>query len=109
MIYSNLNYEIGPDINLSDIQNTYYDFTWDPGQISLSERLNDNENLLNYKDKTFNFLQTTKIDNFTVNKTISKARESYRISNELKQELFIICENIIEIFHNLFFTRFIIY
>lgn len=43
--------------------------------------------LIKYYDKTFKFLNTTKIDNFTYNKAIQKAIESYRITDEQKNNL----------------------
>lgn len=39
---------------------------------------------IKYKEKTLEFLKTTKIDNWTYNKTIQKIIESKRISNEEK-------------------------
>lgn len=43
--------------------------------------------LIKYHDKTLKFLQKTKIDNWTYNKTLQKAIESFRIKdkNELKK------------------------
>lgn len=43
--------------------------------------------LIKYYNKTLEFLKTTKIDNFTYNKGIQKAIESYRITNEQKKYL----------------------
>ena len=45
--------------------------------------------LIKYYDKTIEFLKSgnCKLDNFTYNKSLQKARESYRISNEQKEEL----------------------
>ena len=43
--------------------------------------------LIKYYDRTFEFLNTTKIDNFTYNKAIQKAIESYRITDEQKNNL----------------------
>ena len=43
--------------------------------------------LIKYYNKTLDFLNTTKIDDFTYNKGIQKAIESYRITNEQKEYL----------------------
>lgn len=43
--------------------------------------------LIKYYNKTLDFLNTTKIDDFTYNKGIQKALESYRITNEQKEYL----------------------
>lgn len=43
--------------------------------------------LIKYYNKTLDFLKTTKIDDFTYNKGIQKAIESYRITNEQKEYL----------------------
>ena len=43
--------------------------------------------LIKYYDKTLEFLKTTKIDDFTYNKGIQKAIESYRITKEQKDYL----------------------
>lgn len=40
-----------------------------------------------FRDKTFNFLKTCKLDAFTFNKTISKCCESFRVSEDDKQLL----------------------
>ena len=42
---------------------------------------------IKYKEKTFDFLKITKIDNFTVNKTISKIRDSLRVSSIDKERV----------------------
>lgn len=39
------------------------------------------------KEKTFEFLKVTKIDDWTYNKAIQKMRESYRVTNEEKELL----------------------
>ena len=43
--------------------------------------------LIKYYNKALEFLKTTKIDDFTYNKGIQKAIESYRITNEQKDFL----------------------
>ena len=43
--------------------------------------------LIKYYNKTLDFLNTTKIDDFTYNKGIQKAIESYKITNEQKEYL----------------------
>ena len=45
--------------------------------------------LIKYYDKTIKYLKSKecKLDNFTYNKLLQKARESYRISKEQKEEL----------------------
>lgn len=43
--------------------------------------------LIKYYNKTLDFLNTTKIDDFTYNKGIQKAIESYRITNDQKKHL----------------------
>lgn len=45
--------------------------------------------LIKYYNKTIKFLRSEncKLDDFTYNKSLQKARESYRISNEQKEEL----------------------
>ena len=43
--------------------------------------------LIKYYEDTVEYLKTSKIDNWTYNKAIQKAIESYRISDEKKQEL----------------------
>ena len=43
--------------------------------------------LIKYYNKTLEFLKTTKIDDFTYNKGIQKAIESYRITKEQKDNL----------------------
>lgn len=43
--------------------------------------------LIKYYNKTLDFLNTTKIDDFTYNKGIQKAIESYRITDEQKEYL----------------------
>ena len=43
--------------------------------------------LIKYYNKTLEFLKTTKIDDFTYNKGIQKAIESYRITKEQKDYL----------------------
>jgi 3-methyladenine DNA glycosylase AlkD len=42
---------------------------------------------IKFKEKTYQFLLSNKLDNFTFNKTISKICDSYRISKEEKQQL----------------------
>jgi 3-methyladenine DNA glycosylase AlkD len=42
---------------------------------------------IKYKEKTFDFLKITKIDNFTVNKTISKIKDSLRVSSIDKERV----------------------
>ena len=42
---------------------------------------------IKFSDKTFNFLKIAKIDDFTVNKTISKIRDSLRVSNDDKERI----------------------
>jgi 3-methyladenine DNA glycosylase AlkD len=39
------------------------------------------------RDKTIEFLKTHKLNKFTINKGISKCRDSYRVSNEDKEML----------------------
>ena len=43
--------------------------------------------LIKYYEDTIEYLKTSKIDNWTYNKAIQKAIESYRISDKKKQEL----------------------
>lgn len=43
--------------------------------------------LIKYYDDTLEYLKTSKLDSWTCNKAIQKAIESYRISDEKKQEL----------------------
>ncbi len=44
--------------------------------------------LIKFYDKTIQYLKTTTaLDNFTYNKTLQKARESYRITEQQKEEL----------------------
>lgn len=43
--------------------------------------------IVKYYDETINYLRTTKIDDFTFNKSIQKSIESYRISDSKKEEL----------------------
>ena len=43
--------------------------------------------MLKSKLRTINYLKTAKIDKFTYNKGIQKALESYRITDERKEEL----------------------
>ena len=43
--------------------------------------------LIKYYEDTIEYLKTSKIDNWTYNKAIQKAIESYRISDGKKQEL----------------------
>ena len=43
--------------------------------------------LVKYYDETVKYLETANIDNFTYNKSLQKARESFRISNEQKEFL----------------------
>ncbi len=43
--------------------------------------------LIKFYDKTIQYLKKAKIDKFTYNKALQKAIESYRITNEQKQEL----------------------
>ncbi len=45
------------------------------------------ECIAKYRDKTFMYLQQDKLDTFTHNKAIQKARESYRVSDEDKRLL----------------------
>ena len=40
-----------------------------------------------YPEIALKFLQETKLDKFTVNKAIQKARESYRVPSDLKELL----------------------
>ena len=42
---------------------------------------------IKFPEKTKKFLENTKIDNFTYNKTISKICDSYRVSKEDKIKL----------------------
>lgn len=42
---------------------------------------------IKFKEKTYQFLLSNELDNFTFNKTISKICDSYRISKEEKQQL----------------------
>lgn len=43
--------------------------------------------LIKYYDETIEYLKTAKLDNWTYNKALQKARESYRISDEKKKKL----------------------
>lgn len=43
--------------------------------------------IVKYYDNTLRYLQNCKLDNFTYNKSIQKAIESYRISDEQKNIL----------------------
>ena len=43
--------------------------------------------LIKYYDETMRYLHTSKLDNWTYNKAIQKANESYRISDDKKQVL----------------------
>ena len=45
--------------------------------------------LIKYYDETIKYLKskTCKLDDFTYNKALQKARESFRITNEQKEEL----------------------
>ncbi len=43
--------------------------------------------LIKFYDKTISYLNNSKIDKFTYNKALQKANESYRITDEQKQEL----------------------
>ena len=43
--------------------------------------------LIKFYDKTIKYLEASKLDNWTYNKAIQKAIESYRISNEKKEYL----------------------
>jgi len=43
--------------------------------------------LIKYSDETVKYLKNSKIDNWTYNKAIQKAIESYRISDDQKQDL----------------------
>ena len=43
--------------------------------------------IIKYYDETIQYLKETQIDNWTYNKAIQKATESYRISDEKKKEL----------------------
>ncbi len=43
--------------------------------------------LVKYYDKTLDFIKDNRLDSFTHNKAIQKARESYRITTEQKEEL----------------------
>lgn len=45
------------------------------------------ECFIKYQDKTLDFLRKTRINTFTFNKTISKIRDSYRVSKEMKDYL----------------------
>lgn len=58
---------------------TYYN------QMAISWLLS--ELLVKYYDETVKYLKRSKIDKFTYNKALQKARESYRISPEQKEEL----------------------
>lgn len=40
--------------------------------------------LIKYKEKTMEFLEYSKIDDFTYNKALQKAVESYRVNDEMK-------------------------
>lgn len=42
---------------------------------------------IKYKEETKMYFEKTKINNFTMNKTISKIRDSYRVTKEEKEEL----------------------
>lgn len=42
---------------------------------------------IKYRDKTLKYLKNNKLDKFTFNKTISKIRDSYRVSREDKEML----------------------
>lgn len=43
--------------------------------------------LIKFYDKTINYLENAELDKFTYNKAIQKAIESYRITNEQKDNL----------------------
>lgn len=43
--------------------------------------------LIKFYDKTIKYLRTAKLDHFTYNKALQKARESYRVSEEQKEFL----------------------
>lgn len=45
------------------------------------------ESLVKYEEKTINYLNECNLNDFVFNKAISKACESYRVSNELKEVL----------------------
>ena len=40
-----------------------------------------------YPSKTFEFFKTNTCDKFTINKAISKIRDSYRVNKQLKTEV----------------------
>lgn len=42
---------------------------------------------IKYYDKTIKYIKTSKLDNFTYNKSLQKAIESYRITKQQKEEL----------------------
>jgi len=43
--------------------------------------------LIKFYDKTVEYLKNANLDNFTYNKALQKARESYRITQKQKEEL----------------------
>ena len=45
------------------------------------------ECLIFHTQRVLEFLQTGKLNDFVVNKTISKARDSFRISDDFKEKL----------------------
>ena len=42
---------------------------------------------IKYPEKTYSYLESCKLDNFTFNKAIQKIRESYRVPKEDKENL----------------------
>lgn len=45
------------------------------------------ECMIKFPDKTFEYMKTSSLDAAVYNKAISKIRESYRVSSEMKDEL----------------------
>lgn len=45
---------------------------------------------INFKEETFNFLEKCKLDNWTINKTVQKVRESNRVKKEDKERVLLL-------------------
>jgi possible DNA alkylation repair enzyme len=45
---------------------------------------------IKFRDKTYKFLEKTSLDDWTVNKSIQKVRESLRVTKEEKEKILVL-------------------
>lgn len=81
-----LNYYIDEKY-LDDIFNIFDNLNTDKYYINMAMAWTICEMYIKYKDRTLKYLENNKLNSFVQNKTISKIRESYRVTKEEKEYL----------------------